>query len=305
MNIFTKLTIIIPTFYPGKIIKKCLASLPKKSEIIIVDNGNDLELEKIIKGSNLKIKHFKIGDVGLSKSFNFGVAKAANENILITQPDVYFEKNAIKNLLDTFNLYKKIGIIAPLIFDKGKYSKFDYLDLNLNKYGNLEDKKRAKKIYKIPSGNFCVEAINATAMLFKKSFIKKIKGWDENIYTYHEDIDLCVKTRKKKYQIIKNSKAIVHHIGFGSHKKKNRENADKSRNWHYCWSSLYFKEKYSSKANFIIFYINKFMKYFMKTILNFFLFRKKKLISNFMRLRACFNYLFIKKASYRLNTESF
>ena len=66
MSIFSNLTIIIPTFYPGKIIKKCFASLPKKSEIIIVDNGNDSELEKIIKSSNLKIKHFKRseGDAG-------------------------------------------------------------------------------------------------------------------------------------------------------------------------------------------------------------------------------------------------
>ena len=301
MITFSKLTIIIPTFYPGKIIKKCFATLPKNSEIIIVDNGNDPELEKIIKFSDLKIKHYKLGDVGLSKSFNFGVSKSKNENILITQPDVYFEKNTIKTLLKTLNLYPKTGIVAPLIYEKGKYSKFDFLDLSLNKFGKLINKKRKKNTYTIPSGNFCVEAVNATAMLFKKSFIKKINGWDEEIYTYHEDIDLCLKARKNKYQIIKSSNAIVHHIGFGSHKKENREIAEKSRNWHYCWSSLYFKNKYSSKLNFIFFYSGKLIKYFLKTILNFLLLKRKKLIFNFMRLRACLNYLFIKKSSYRVN----
>ena len=300
MNIFSKLTIIIPTFYPGKIIKKCLASLPKNSEIIIVDNGNDSELEKIIKSSNLKIKHLKLGDVGLSKSFNFGVSKSKNENILITQPDVFFEKNAIKNLITTLKMYPNAGIIAPLIYEKGRYSKYDSLDLSLNKFGKVINKKRQKKIYNVPSGNFCVEAINATAMLFKKSFIKKIKGWDENIYTYHEDIDLCVKARKNNYQIIKSSGAVVHHIGFGSHKKENKEKAERSRNWHYCWSSLYFKDKYSSKIDFIIFYLQQLIKYFLKTILNFLTFRRKKLIFNFMRFRACLNYLVIKKSSYRL-----
>ena len=138
-------------------------------------------------------------------------------------------------------------------------------------------------------------------MLFKKSFIEDIKGWDENIYTYHEDIDLCVKARKKKYQIIKSSKALVHHIGFGSHKQENKEKAEKSRNWHYCWSSLYFKNKYSSKTQFMFFYLGKLFKYFIKTILNLLLFKKKKLILNFMRLRACINYLIIKKASYRVS----
>jgi N-acetylglucosaminyl-diphospho-decaprenol L-rhamnosyltransferase len=301
MEHLSKLSIIIPTFYPGKIIKKCFASLPKNSEIIIVDNGNDTELEKIIEVSNLKIKHFKIGDVGLSKSFNFGVSKSKNEHILITQPDVYFEKESIKNLINVLNTYPKTGIVAPLLFEKGKYSKYDFLDLNLDKFGKLLNKKRKNRFYKVPSGNFCVEAINATAMLFKKSFIKKIKGWDENIYTYHEDIDLCVKVRKKKYQIIKSSNSIAHHIGFGSHKKKNKEKAEKSRNWHYCWSSLYFKDKYSSKLNFIIFYFKKLIKYFLKTFLNLFLFKKKKFILNSMRLRACLNYVFIKKASYRID----
>ena len=179
----SRLTIIIPTFYPGRIIKKCLASLPPVSEIIIIDNGEDLELEKTIKLQKLKIKHFKVGDVGLSKSFDYGLRKAKNENILITQPDVYFEKGSIKNLINILNLYPKTGIVAPILFEKGKYSKYDFLDLSLDKFGKVINKKRVNKFYKIPSGNFCVEAINATAMLFKKTFIKSIKGWDEKIYT--------------------------------------------------------------------------------------------------------------------------
>ena len=71
----SNLTIIIPTFYPGKIIIKCLRSLPKESEIIIIDNGDDVELDNIIKSLKLRIKHYKIGDVGLPKSFNYGIKK--------------------------------------------------------------------------------------------------------------------------------------------------------------------------------------------------------------------------------------
>ena len=300
MSIYSELTIIIPTFYPGEIIKKCLATVPKESEICIIDNGNDKELEEIIKLTSLNIKHYKVGDVGLSKSFNYGVSKSKNETILITQPDVYFEKDTIKNLIGTLNFYSNTGIVAPLIYENGIYSKYDSLDLSLNKMGEVISKKRLKNKYIVPSGDFCVEAVNATAMIFKKSFIEHIRGWDENIYTYHEDIDLCVKARKYKYQIIKSSKALVHHVGFGSHKKENKEKAERLRNWHYCWSSLYFKNKYSSKTNFAFFYLEKLIKYSFKTILNFLIFRRKKFILNFMRLRACFNYLLIKKSSYRV-----
>ena len=40
----------------------------------------------------------------------------------------------------------------------------------------------------MPSGDFCAQAVNATAMLIKKHN-QKVNGWDENIYTYLEDID--------------------------------------------------------------------------------------------------------------------
>ena len=300
MSLLSKLTIIIPTFYPGKIIIKCLKSLPKKSEIIIVDNGDDIELKNIIKSLKLNIRYFNIGDVGLPKSFNYAVNKAKNENILITQPDVYFEKNSVINLVKAQKKYTKVGIISPLLFEKKIYSQYDFLDLSLSKLGMLKSKRRPKKINIFPSGDICVEAVNATAMLIKKSIIRKINGWDENIYTYHEDIDLCLRLRKKGYSIMKIKNSIAHHIGFGSNKKKNKAKAELSRNWHYCWSSLYFKDKHSSKINFIFFYVKNLVKYFLKTILNFLILRNKKFNLNFMRLRACLNYLFIKKASYRV-----
>ena len=296
----SKLTIVIPTFYPGKIIKKCFDSLPLTSEIIVIDNGEDPELEKIIKLQKHKIKHYKVGDIGLSKSFNIALAKSKNESMLLTQPDVYFEKNAILNLIKAQKKYNNAGIISPLSFEKKIYSQYDYLDLSLSREGNLKNTKRPKKINILPSGDICVEAVNATAMLIRKSIIKKINGWDENIYTYHEDIDLCLRLRKKGYSIMKIKNSIANHIGFGSNKKKNRKKINKSRNWHYCWSSLYFKDKFSSRPIFYFFFVKMFLKYFIKFIINFMLQRKEHYSRSFIRFMACLNYIFIKKANYRI-----
>ena len=60
------------------------------------------------------------------------------------------------------------------------------------------DKKNIYRNHKIPSGDICVEAVKCNSNVVKKKIIKKIKGWDENIYTYHEDVDLCLRLRKKK-----------------------------------------------------------------------------------------------------------
>ena len=301
METLLQVSIIIPTFYPGNIIKKCLETLPKTNDLIIVDNGNDEELKNTIKKFDLNIRHFKIGDVGLSKSFNFAVKKAKNENILITQPDVTFASNAIPNLLEALKKYENIGLLAPLIYEQNEYSQFNTLDLNLKKNGQLTNSTLKQKRLKVaPDGDCCVEAVNATTMLLKKSILEKINGWDENIYTYLEDLDLCIKLRRNNFQIIKVSNSKVNHIGFGSHKKENTHKFEISRNWHFTWSSLYFRQKYTSNLEFAIFFMKNISKYFFKTILNGFIFRKQKTILNFIRLKACINFILIKKSNYRI-----
>ena len=298
---FSELTIIIPTFYPGPIINNCIDSLPLQSDLIIVDNGEDEELERIIIGKKNNIRHFKIGDLGLPKSFNYGVKQAYNENILITQPDVTFEKDSIKNLIDASKKYKDAGLLAPVIYENNQYSAFNTLDLTLGKKGELIKKNRIKTKNTIPSGDFCAEAVSATAMLLKKSILDKIGGWDENIYTYLEDLDLCLKLRRNNFQIIKIKNSKINHIGFGSHKNENLNKFELSRNWHFIWSSLYFKKKYENNKEYILYVFKNLIKYFSKTILFAFFLNKKKTILNFMRLRACINFLTIKKSSFRID----
>ena len=300
-DIFSELTIIIPTFYPGPIINNCIDSLPLQSDLIIVDNGEDEELERIIIGKKNNIRHFKIGDLGLPKSFNYAVKQAYNENILITQPDVTFEKDCIKNLIEASKKYKDAGLLAPVIYENNQYSVFNSLDLKLGKKGELIKKNRVKTKNTIPSGDFCAEAVSATAMLLKKSILNKIGGWDENIYTYLEDLDLCLKLRRNNFQIIKIKNSKVNHVGFGSHKNENLNKFELSRNWHFMWSSLYFKKKYENNKEYILYVFKNLIKYFSKTILFAFFLNKKKTILNFMRLRACINFLTIKKSSFRID----
>ena len=146
MEIFSKLTIIIPTFYPGPIINNCIDSLPETADIIVVDNGEDEELQNLIKQKKHNITHYKIGDVGLPKSFNFAVNKSKNEDILITQPDVKFERNTLRELIKAKDKYKNAGLLAPIVYEDEKYSIFNSLDLHLSKNGEIRTKKRNKNI---------------------------------------------------------------------------------------------------------------------------------------------------------------
>ncbi len=291
-------SIVIPTFYPGDIIKKCINSLPGNKEILIIDNGNDKKLLKNLSDFNKNISYYNIGDVGISKSLNFAISKSTKDYIFITQPDVIIFPDTIDSLIKATEKYENIGIASPLNYDQEKYSQFDHYDLKISKDGRVLDNKYKFSLFK-PDGDICVEAVNSTALLINKNIIEKIGKWDENIYTYLEDIDICLRLRLAGYQIIKVASARVHHSGFASHEEKNHKKHDLLRNWHFCWSSIYFKQKHATKTNFLRFFIKIFTKSFFKCLINIILLNKKKFDINFVKLKACISFLFLKKSNYR------
>mgnify|MGYP001413361678 FL=1 len=287
-------SIIIPTYYPGEIINNLLNSLPEAKEIIILDNSDDINLKKLIIDRYKNIKYINTGDIGLGKTFNMALEIAKSNQIFLTQPDVILRKNCLENLLLAKKKYKDAAVLAPLLFEKNNYSIYDHLDLALDKKKRITHRSNANRIYKFPSGDFCVEAINSTALLIDKKKITTVKGWDDYFYTYLEDIDLCLRLRKKNLEIIKVFESQVDHVGFGSHQKENEDNANENRIFNFCRSSIYFNFKHRSKIFFTQRTILEILKILLKIILNSILFRRKKIKENFLRIKA-YNSFFLEK----------
>ena len=70
------------------------------------------------------------------------------------------------------------------------------------------------------------------------------------------------------------------------------------KNWERA-RSVPFKKKHATWINFLIFYINIFFKSCFKTIIYLCLLNLKKSEINFIKLKACFSFIFLKKSSFR------
>lgn len=302
MSIEKKCKVIIPVFFPGKIILKCISSIPKKFQIIILDNANnDNYLLKIIKKIKRNIKIYNVGDVGVAKSFNFAIENIKSKFFFITQPDVVLKKNCIEKLYKVSNKNSNIAISSPLVFEKNVYSNFDHYNLKILNNNRLAKKQIKKhKDILIPKIDFFVEAINSTALLVNTSIVKKIGSWDENFYTYLEDIDISLRIRQNGYFIKKIINARVDHLGFSSNQGVNKESIEKSRNWHFAWSSIYFVKKHYDIYYFFFIFFQKMFKYFLKTLINVVLLKRKKAVLNFLRLHACFSFILNKSFIYKI-----
>lgn len=287
-------SIVVPTYFPGKIIEKLFMSFPPVKEILVLDNSDDNELKDLINDKYNHIKYIPTGDIGLGKTFNKALEEIKTELMFITQPDVVLGKNCIENLLLSKKKYTNSALLVPLIFEKNQYSKYDHFDLRLDKNKKIINFK-IKNFKNIqPSGDFGVEAVNSTALLIDKKKIKEIGGWDNYFYTYLEDIDLCYRVRKNNYEIIKVKNSIVNHIGFQSHKYSKHDEINKKRVFNFNKSSLYFDYKNKSKFYFYLKLFKNLSKIILKLIANIIFFKRIKVQINLIKLKSYYYFFFLE-----------
>ena len=95
-------------------------------------------------------------------------------------------------------------------------------------------------------------SISANIDLISKEIIELINKskfnnsfFDENIFLYLENDDICLRARKnnQKIYIVKNS--LIDHLGSSSSKIKDSYEFDLLRNWHWMWSKFYYNKKHS------------------------------------------------------------
>ena len=266
-------TFVITTFNSENTIFKCLEKLPENSEKIIIENSNNAKLKNSLERNFSNLNCYLMDEnLGFGKANNIGIKKTKSKYVFILNPDVIFNNETFKNIIEILK-NEEFSIAAPINNDEaGKY-KF-----NENKV--LE-----------------VNHLKGFAMIFKTNEVNHYL-FDENIFLYLEEIDLCKRYKEKDKRIILLDVPVTHFGGL-SHGNRDDLEMEKSRNWHWMWSKFYFNKKhYGYLYSFIILSPS-----LMSSILKFILFKivrnKKKEIIYRMRFLGLLNSLLLKSSFYR------
>jgi GT2 family glycosyltransferase len=134
-------------------------------------------------------------------------------------------------------------------------------------------------------------------MLLNTKLLNNISGWDNNIYVYLEDIDICLRLKLNGNEIIKIRSAEVDHKGFSSHFLEINDTMNLSRIWHFTWSSIYFQKKFEKKYVYILSLVKIILFSLIKNIFHLLFFNKKKFIINNIKISACVSHI-LNKGSY-------
>ena len=235
VGIKNNLTFVVVTYESDKVINDCLSSIPSNYPTIVIENSGKKNFQKEIekKYPNVKCEIMEKNE-GYCLGNNLGIKLSKTRLVFILNPDVRLQSNTLEELDKISNEIKNFAIFAPtLISDESK----EGFGLTKN-YGSY------KKTLNTASDFFEVDYIQGCAFLLDKSELKNIGFFDENIFMYFDDIDLCKRIKNSGKKIYVSKKAKIRHLGAKAANDEFFNEVEFSRNWHLMWSTFYFNKKH-------------------------------------------------------------
>lgn len=209
-------------------IKKTQGELPY---LVVVDNASkNPDLLDGLKDTYPELHLIKnLENVGFGRANNQGIQWAQKnidfEYLLLLNNDTLVEPDSFKYLQEAFKKGPNIGIATSKIMYEG--------DRDIVWYGggDINYKRGWPKIidYNMKATSNGAEAsklvsfVSGCVMMFSKASIAKLRGFDDAIFMYCEDLELSMRALKEGYTLYYEPKSIIYHKVQGSSKSSNKE----------------------------------------------------------------------------------
>ena len=280
--ILENITFIIVTFKSENVIYDCIDSLPKNSNKIIIENSKNINLKADLESKYDNIEVLLSENLGMGASNNIGIKKANTQFVYILNPDVKFMETTFEKLKNSSEEIKDFAILSPI------HNKKDYPNFKIY-----------KKSLSINENIISVDTVDGFSMIINKNKFSDNNFFDENIFLFLENDDLCLRAKNngENIYIIKNS--LIDHLGASSTDTIKNKEIEYLRSWHWMWSKFYFNKKHYGYLNALIKNIPSLITANIKFFYYLIVFNthKKKIYK--MRFLGLFNSMLGKKSLYR------
>jgi len=299
MNNIHNLTIVILTYRTNeKILADCINSIDPQANILIVENSNNSAFKEKLENQYPDLKVILSGkNLGYGGGNNFGLSKVQTKYALILNPDVILEKDFFKEINKYLNQQINFHIIGIKYKDdltwktSGSFNEFD---------------KRIKLQVETKSYHDSLEVVDwvvGNTMLINLEKFETKKLFDENIFFYFEEFDLCRRVKSNKGNIYSSKNLFVQHLGKkGSSDPEYNLEFEMLRNWHWMWSIFYYHRKYYGYLYAVYKNYGKLFRSIFNMVLFTILFNKKKRAIYYARTFGVINAMIGRKSWYRVGS---
>lgn len=204
------------------------------TKLFLVDNSPTDDLKKLDAVLKNRAEYiFNPSNPGFGAAHNIAIKEAMKIGSvyhLVLNPDVYFDENILQILVNFMDENSDIGNVLPkVLYPDGKVqylakllpSPYDWIGRRFNPLKSLVEKRNERfelrftgydKIMDVPYLSGCF-------MLLRIKALEKVGLFDEKIFMYGEETDLCRRLIDGGYRTVFYPKVeIFHHFEKGSHK---------------------------------------------------------------------------------------
>jgi len=223
-------SIIIVHYKVEKELFACIDSIIKSNaitswEIIVVDNDEKKTIGDRLKNKFPKIKYIKsASNVGFGAGNNLGAKHAKGDFLFFLNPDTFVFFQSIDKLTNFLLKEKNTGIVAPLLLDD---TNKPYPQQGSRELGVLQGIVVLSFLNKLFPNNYIskkyllaewskkdieeVDVVPGAAVMIRKEIFNKIHRFDERLFLYFEEFDLCKRVKNLGYKIFINPRAKIRH----------------------------------------------------------------------------------------------
>ena len=233
----TLISVVVVNYNAGHFLLDCIASaLPLVDEVVLVDNASHDSsvahcLEQFANEPRLKIIR-NTANLGFAVACNMGFSEARGDFVLFLNPDCRLDAAAVPALLEALESDASVGMVGGLLINAdgseqggGRRAVPTPWRSFVRAFGLNRLAHRWPKLFfdfhlhkqPLPTAPIEVEAISGACMLVKRQVVVDVGLWDEGYFLHCEDLDWCMRFRRKGWKIlfVPNAK-VTHALGISS-----------------------------------------------------------------------------------------
>jgi N-acetylglucosaminyl-diphospho-decaprenol L-rhamnosyltransferase len=234
---FSTVSAIVVSYNTGEVLFDCLAALhvdPAISEIVLVNNGNPVEVLERVEDAYGANGRMKIVGGGVNRGFaagvNLGAKQAEGDWYLIVNPDAVLQPGSVEALQAALagaadpavaggRIYGEDGkeqrggrrrsltmrSAAATFLGMGWLKAFNPGFVNINRNDEPQ-----------PDGPVPMDAVSGALMFLSRESFERLGGFDEGYFLHVEDLDLCRRAEADGGSVIYTPLASAQHVGGSS-----------------------------------------------------------------------------------------
>ncbi len=225
---------VIVTYNSERVLPACLKSIPQGYSAVVVDNASKDSSPEIAKshGASLIVN---AKNLGFGTACNQGARALATSHVFFLNPDAALAPGALGTIEHAITHYPGAGAFGPAVHINGKRQKF-----RTTSY--MENRGQRQASETPPDEAAEVGFLDGAALVCDRELFWKLGGFDERIFLYFEDDDLCFRIKSCGRRLFYIPEAHVLHERTASSGKSLR--LDYFRSFHAAKSRIFVSNKH-------------------------------------------------------------